>query len=66
MGIPFSTAGLSLSDGKLFTSHKKKVEEMKNDWDLYPFSDYELRSISKKACVFRRIELNVHVDGRQI
>ena len=54
MGLPFSMSDLSLCDGKLFSSHMKKVEEMKNDWGLYPFSDYKLKVVSKKTSIFGR------------
>ena len=56
MGIPFSRSSLSLTNGELFTSHRKKVEEMKEKWDDYPFIDYKLKSKSKKSYVFVRVK----------
>ena len=46
---------LSLCDGKLFSSHRKKVEEMESNWDHYPFADYKLKSVSKKSYILRRV-----------
>ena len=47
-------SSLSLSDGILFSSHKKKVEKMKTEWDSYPFSDFVLKAKGKKSFVFVR------------
>ena len=55
MGIPFAQGTLSPLDGELFLSHKKRVDEMKVNWDAYPFADYELQSRSKKLYRFRKI-----------
>ena len=49
MGIPFSRSSLSLTDGELFTSHRKKVEEMKTQWADYPFTDFQLKRKSQKT-----------------
>ena len=54
MGLDFSWSDLSLTDGELFSSHRKKVEVMEKQWDAYPFSDYKLKRKSKKSFVFTR------------
>ena len=58
MTMPFSMSSLSLTDGLLFTSHKKKVEKMKREWSDYPFSEYSLRKKGKKSFVFVRTTAN--------
>ena len=43
MGLPFDPFvqdPLSILDGELFESHKKKHEEMLAKWEEYPFKDY--------------------------
>ena len=52
IGLKFSMSSLSLEDGELFTSHRKKVQEMEKQWGAYPFSDYKLTRKSKKSFVF--------------
>ena len=52
MGLEFSMSCLSLEDGELFTSHRKKVEEMEKQWGAYPFSGYKLTRKSKSSFVF--------------
>ena len=48
LGVPFSKSGLSLLDGEVFASHKKKHEEMLAKWEQYPFKNFRLKSKSKK------------------
>ena len=55
MGVPFTGEPLSLLDGELFLSHKKKLEEMEEKWNDYPFAHYQLQSKSKKSYKFRKI-----------
>ena len=55
MGLPFSLSSLSIVDGELFSSHKKKVEEMQENWEAYPFSEYSLKAKTKKSYVFKRV-----------
>ena len=58
MGLSFSMSSLSLSDGELFTSHKRKVEEMERAWVEYPFADYKLKAKSfKKSFNFVRVRV---------
>ena len=54
MGLSFSKDKLSLLDGRLFDSHKKKVEEMKSDWEAYPFAYHELKPKSSESFAFRK------------
>ena len=54
MGLPFSEEPLSLLDGEVFSSHKKKHEEMLSKWKDYPFKHYGLKHKSKKSYKFRR------------
>ena len=58
MELPFSMSSLSITDGLLFTSHKRKVEKMKREWSAYPFSEYSLRTKGKKSFVFVRTIAN--------
>ena len=51
MGLPFTDEPLSLLDGEVFTSHKKKHEEMLSKRKEYPFMCYTLKSKSKKSNV---------------
>ena len=55
MKLPFSFSSLSLLDGVLFTSHQKKILEMKAKWPEYPFCDFKLRAKSKKSFVFEQM-----------
>ena len=48
LGVPFDKGDLSLLDGEVFASHKKKHEEMQANWEQYPFKNFRLKSKSKK------------------
>ena len=54
MGLEFIQDSLSLLDGELFLSHKKKVDEMEEKWQDYPFRNYSLKLKTKKSFVFRK------------
>ena len=54
MGLSFIQDPLSILDGELFESHKKKHEEMLAKWEEYPFKHYRLLIKSKKSYKFRK------------
>ena len=54
MELPYAEGTLSLLDGEVFASHKKKVEEMELKWEDYPFSNYQLKKKTKKSFKFRK------------
>ena len=56
MKLPFSMSSLTLTDGELYSSHKKKVDKMKKEWNEYPFTDYEVKPKGKKSFVFVRVK----------
>ena len=64
MKLPFSMSNLSLTEGEIFLSHKKKVEEMQSDWQEYPFQDFKLKSKSKKSFVFVRFRSECNCGRR--
>ena len=54
MELLFSEEPLSILNGEVFESHKKKYEEMLQDWAEYPFKEYRLKAKSKKSYKFRK------------
>ena len=58
LALPFSECGLSLLNGEVFTSHKKKHDEMLANWEEYPYKNFRLKSRSKKkSYIFVRVSL---------
>ena len=55
MGVPWTQGELSILDGDVFDSHKKKVDEMIENWTDYPYGDFKLIARSKKSYAFRKI-----------
>ena len=49
MGVPWTQGELSILDGDVFDSHKKKVDEMIENWTDYPYGDFKLIARSKKS-----------------
>ena len=49
MGLSFDSSSLAITEGELFSSHKRKIEEMESGWEKYPFSDYKLKVKTKKS-----------------
>ena len=56
LGLPFSMSSLSITDGVLYSSHRKKVEEMEQKWSDYPFSDYKLKKKTTKSFIFTKVK----------
>ena len=54
MGLSFDSSSLAITEGELFSSHKRKIEEMESGWEKYPFSDYKLKVKTKKSFMFVR------------
>ena len=49
MGLPWTQGELSILDGDVFDSHKKKVDEMIENWTDYPYGNFKLIARSKKS-----------------
>ena len=65
MGLPFSESSLSLTNGEIFASHKKKVDEMTRDRKEYRYLDFKLKSI-KSLLSSLGIVLNVSAEEKRI
>ena len=64
MGLQFIGNHSSLLDGEVYSSHKKKHEEMLSKWKEYPYKNYGLLSKSKKSYKFRRVHVECHCGRR--
>ena len=58
MGLPFDQGTLSPMDGDLFSSHKRKFEEMEESWDKFPLKRYRIKEKSGKSFVLRKSYVN--------
>ena len=54
MGLPFKENRLSLEDGEVYDSHRKKHEELLDNWEEYPYKQYCLKAKRKKSYTFRK------------
>ena len=64
MGLDFSWSDLSLTNGELFSSHRKKVEVMEKQWDAYPFGDYKLNVSIKNHSSSRELDPSEVAEDR--
>ena len=54
MGFPFTEDHLTLEQGEVFESHKRKHDEMLNKQQEYPYQHYRLKVKSKKSYIFTK------------
>ena len=64
MGLSFDSSSLAITEGELFSSHKRKIEEMESGWEKYAFSDYKLKVETNKFFMFGRERAECPCGGK--